>query len=108
MIYNEAYWKDVERVIPHVKDIKKLYGKTILITGGAGLICSCVVDIIYYLNTHDNANIRIIHAARTHEEPADRFPHMKERITSSTPRPTPTPPHMSRSLSRPWRQTLSV
>ena len=31
MIYNEAYWKDVERVIPHVKDIKKLYGKTILI-----------------------------------------------------------------------------
>lgn len=78
MIYNEAYWKDVERVIPHVKDIKKLYGKTILITGGSGLICSCVCDIIYYLNTHDDANIRIIHAARTHEEPADRFPHMKE------------------------------
>ena len=80
MKYLPEYWDDVKRVIPNVKDIKELYGKRLLITGGCGLICSCVVDIIYYLNQHDNADITIIQAARTHEEPALRFPHMKEGI----------------------------
>ena len=78
MKYTAEYWKDVERVIPHVKDIKKLYGKSLLITGGCGLICSCVVDIVHWLNLHDSADITIIQAARTHEEPELRFPHMKE------------------------------
>lgn len=80
MLYKAEYWDDVKRVIPHIKDMKQMYGKTLLLTGGCGLICSCVVDIIYYLNQHDNADITIIQAARTHEEPADRFPHMKEGV----------------------------
>ncbi len=80
MRYLNEYWDDVKRVIPHIPNLHDLYGKSILITGGSGLICSCVVDIIYYLNQHDNAGITIIHAARTHEEPEDRFPHMKEGV----------------------------
>ena len=33
-----------------VAEDPKLFGKTIFITGGTGLICSGIVDTLYYLN----------------------------------------------------------
>lgn len=76
MKYTGEYWNDVSRVIPHIKNVDSLFGSTVLITGGTGLICSGVVDILHYLNKEKNANIRIILAGRSEERTAKRFAHM--------------------------------
>lgn len=76
MKYTGEYWSDVSRVIPHIKGIETLFGSTVLITGGTGLICSGVVDILYYLNKEKSANIRIVLAGRSEEGTAKRFAHM--------------------------------
>ena len=78
MKYNASYWQDVASVLPAVTDIDALCSKSILITGGTGLICSGVVDILHYLNTEKQANISIILAGRSRENTQARFPHMKE------------------------------
>ena len=48
--YNEEYWNDVKQVINNIPLKEKLYGKTVLITGATGMICSSIVDILVYLN----------------------------------------------------------
>ena len=78
MKYNASYWQDVASVLPAVTDIDALCGKSILITGGTGLICSGVVDILHYLNTEKQADISIILAGRSRENTQARFTHMKE------------------------------
>lgn len=78
MKYNASYWQDVASVLPAITGIDALRGKSILITGGTGLICSGVVDILHYLNTEKQANISIILAGRSRENTQARFPHMKE------------------------------
>lgn len=77
MKYLDGYWQDVERVLPHIKGIDALYGKSVLITGGTGLICSGVVDILHYLNKKDGAGIKILLAGRSEERTAKRFYNMK-------------------------------
>lgn len=58
ILKNATYINDIERVIGH-SDFTKLRGGKILVTGGLGLICSSVVDILVrYSQTHD-ADIRI-------------------------------------------------
>ena len=77
MKYLDSYWQDVERVLPHIKGIEALNGKSVLITGGTGLIASGVVDILYYLNKEKNARIKIFLAGRSEERTAKRFYNMK-------------------------------
>ena len=77
MKYSAEYWNDVARVVPHIQNIETLYGKKILITGGTGLICSGIVDVLFYLNKEKNADIKIILAGRSEERTAQRFYEMK-------------------------------
>ena len=80
MKYLKSYYEDIARVIPAIKDVKKLYGRKVFITGATGLICSGVVDILHYLNVNDQAGIDIIIAARSSERVAKRFSTMKDGV----------------------------
>lgn len=73
MKYCEAYWEDVERVVQHIPNLGNLYNSAILITGGTGMICSAVADILLFLNKEYNAKIRIILAGRSKERINKRF-----------------------------------
>lgn len=73
MKYCEAYWEDVERVVQHIPNLETLHNSTILITGGTGMICSAVADILLFLNKKCNAEIRIILAGRSKERINKRF-----------------------------------
>ena len=70
--YNEEYWNDVKQVINNIPLKEKLYGKTVLITGATGMICSSIVDILVYLNRYEQAKIKIILAGRNAKRTSDR------------------------------------
>lgn len=77
MRYTKDYDNDIRRVLPHIKNLASLSGKRVLITGGTGLICSGVVDILHYLNICSGADIRILLAGRNEETAAKRFYNMR-------------------------------
>ncbi len=74
LLYESQLWIDsLDRVINNIPQIKELEGKSVLITGAAGLVCSAVTDIlIRYNETHDN-HINIVAAGRWLEEMTNRF-----------------------------------
>lgn len=51
----------------------KIFGRTIFITGGTGLICSTVVDLLMELNESYDAKIKIIVGARNYNKFYNRF-----------------------------------
>lgn len=71
--YCEEYWQDVQLVTQQIPHLENLYGSTILITGGTGMICSAVVEILLFLNRAKSANIKIILAGRNEERMKKRF-----------------------------------
>ncbi len=73
MHYTSDYWKDVKKVIKNIPCIDRLYGKTLLITGATGMVCSSVVDIIFYLNKNAGADIKLILAGRNINRICERF-----------------------------------
>lgn len=73
MIYTKLYWADVQEVIRNIPNIKKLNGKSVLITGAAGMICSSVAEILFYLNREFKANINIYLAGRNQTRMSQRF-----------------------------------
>ena len=58
ILKNEIYTGDIKKVIEKF-DFSPLKGKSILITGGLGLICSSVVDLLIIYNEYYRANINI-------------------------------------------------
>ena len=48
-------------------------GKTLMITGGTGMICSAVAEILFCLNHERNANIDILLAGRSRNRMMERF-----------------------------------
>lgn len=78
MKYCEEYSADIERVIPHIVGCDDIYDSSVLITGGTGLICSSVVDVLHHLNKTRDADIKIMLAGRSKERTAQRFAHMTE------------------------------
>ena len=74
MIYDSPLWfEDIDKISQSLPELLELAGKSVLITGAAGLICSAVTDIfIRYNETHDTP-IRIIAAGRWPEEMSNRF-----------------------------------
>lgn len=71
--YCEDYWQDVRLVSEQIPNLDRLYGKSILITGATGMICSAVAEILLYLNKEQNAKIHIILAGRNKERLQKRF-----------------------------------
>lgn len=75
MIYDSNRWfQDIDRVTAEVLPfLNELEGRSVMITGAAGLVLSPVVDIlIRYNETHDTP-IRILAAGRWLKEMTDRF-----------------------------------
>lgn len=61
-----------------VPNMESMYGKRVLITGGGGLICSSIADILFHLNETEGASVHIILAGRDRERMAARFPDRRE------------------------------
>ena len=59
ILCNSIYKKDLSTAL-RSNDLTELKNKTILITGGLGLICSSIVDLLHKYNVDDEANIRIL------------------------------------------------
>ncbi len=72
--YNKEYWQDVNLAIDEIPNINRIKGKKILITGASGMICSAIVEILFYLNFEANANIKIFLAGRDEAKIKHRFP----------------------------------
>lgn len=64
-MYSDAYWQQIEEIALASESYQSLFGKTILVTGATGLVCSSVVDLLLVLNRLKDANIRIVIAARS-------------------------------------------
>ena len=64
MIKNlEIYNEGISKVLK-VNNLDTLRGKTILITGANGLIGSAIIDILNYLNVHEDYGMKIIAIVR--------------------------------------------
>ena len=72
MNYSESYWEEL-RELAVSSDLSGMKGKSIVITGGSGLIGSSVVDILAAANRYQNANITIYLASLTEQELEQRF-----------------------------------
>lgn len=74
MKYKDLYWKGADEVIGCIPDVEKLFGKSVLVTGATGLICSTIVDLLLRLNDSREAGITAICAGRSEERLNKRFP----------------------------------
>ena len=72
-MYQPEFTQDAAEVVSNIPHIERLFDKSILITGGSGMICSSVADIIFYLNQEKNANIHVIFAGRNNKSLKKRF-----------------------------------
>lgn len=74
MIYDSKQWfDDVDVIIKFLPELNDLAGKSVLITGAAGLICSSVIDILIRFNEKHDNKIQIIAAGRWPDEMIRRF-----------------------------------
>ncbi len=72
MNYSNKYIEELKNAAGSL-DLSPLKNKSLLITGGSGLILSALVDIIEYANEHSDQNTTLYLAARTTKELSDRF-----------------------------------
>ena len=80
MLYDNILWMDdVDRVSSVITGLDSLAGKSVMITGAAGLICSSVVDILFRYNDTHGEKIQILAAGRWIEEMEVRFGEMIHR-----------------------------
>lgn len=80
MLYDNAQWiNDVDEVSRGIPGLDTLAGKSVMITGAAGLICSSVVDILFRYNDTHETKVQILAAGRWPSEMYDRFHEMANR-----------------------------
>ena len=72
MNYCRKYFDELETAAKSL-DLSEINGKSIVITGGSGLILSSLVDILCWANINLDTNINIYLAARTENEISERF-----------------------------------
>lgn len=72
ILLNNIYLNDLLRAIDKV-DFISLKNKSILVTGGLGLICSTVVDLLYTANNRLNLNLKIYVADINNEFFKERY-----------------------------------
>ena len=67
MRYDTVYREDIREAVRMLPDVSILRGKSILITGGTGIIGSAAADLLIFLNREYGAGIKIILAGRNEE-----------------------------------------
>lgn len=73
-IYKSKLWiSDLDEEIAALPELKDLSGKSILITGCTGLICSALIDILIRWNEIHNEKIIILAAGRNEKKIIERF-----------------------------------
>lgn len=73
-IYDSRQWQaDLDEAITAFPFISELAGKSVMITGAAGLVCSALVDILIRYNETHETPVRILAAGRWPEEMTGRF-----------------------------------
>ena len=73
-LFNNKKWiQDIDEVLSELPELSMMAGKSVLITGAAGLICSSIVDIIFRYNDTHKTPIHIYAAGRWIEEMKLRF-----------------------------------
>lgn len=79
-IYDCELWtEDLDRVIKSMPWISSLSGKTIMITGIGGLVCSAIADILIRYNETCDDPVTILAAARNEKTIQDRFGQFADR-----------------------------
>lgn len=74
MLYDNNQWlSDIDQVSSVIPELHGIAGKSIMITGAAGLVCSSVVDILFRYNDTHNIPIQILAAGRWPEKMEKRF-----------------------------------
>ena len=80
MLYNSKCWlSDLDTVLQTLPELPDLAGKSILITGIGGLICSAVADLLIRFNEMHENPIIIYAAARSEVKIQERFGGYAER-----------------------------
>ena len=73
-IYDSAIWiSDLDETLAALPELELLAGKSVLITGCTGLICSAVVDVLIRRNETHEGTIRILAAGRSNKKVEERF-----------------------------------
>jgi len=78
-MYSDTYWQQIEQVATSNESYEALFGKTVLITGATGLVCSSVVDLLLVLNKVKNADIKVVIAGRSEAKVGAFFAHHANR-----------------------------
>ncbi len=78
MRYSKHYWEEVLAARNSVPEAGGIFRKRILVTGGTGMLCSAVIDMLHEMNISENAGIRIILAGRDERRVRERFPGFSE------------------------------
>ena len=74
MIKNfDLYIENIKLALGQNNHFDKLKNKSVLITGANGMIASCIIDIINYLNKNLGYNIHIVALMREQDRILDRF-----------------------------------
>lgn len=70
----KQWWADLSKIVESLPELSALNGKTILVSGASGLVCSALIDVlICYNETHTEGAIKILAAGRSKEKIQRRF-----------------------------------
>ena len=73
MRFSDGYFRDIDKVIEIIPNIKRLFNTCIAVSGASGLIGSAVVDTLLRLNSNYGAGIKIITIGRNRDHITNRF-----------------------------------
>ena len=73
-IYSSKLWlADLDNTLLTLPELTELAGKSVMVTGCTGLICSAVVDVLIRWNETHADKIKILAAGRSEKKVAERF-----------------------------------
>ena len=79
-IYDSKRWTaDLDAELDTLPMLRELEGKSVLITGAGGLICSAAADLMIRYNETHAGKVRIMAAGRSRERMEDRFAPCREK-----------------------------
>ncbi len=70
---NIRYQEDLRETVRLIPQLENLFGKTFLISGASGLISSFLVDLLFFLNETEQADIRVYATVRDKSYAAKRY-----------------------------------